>query len=487
MAEKITSTLDPRIAADVASRARVVTQMQELLDKPEGEFGAEDLAALKQMQAEADGLSERIEVKQTAAATAADRDFGNALLEETHGMAQAGDIKVPARDERPPSADELIYQNLSQGGMTPVPMATRLRGRMVHDLDALFAATPTMRELRQMWMGLPSGDTGLQQDVIGRIAGTNVANISVGTSDITPQGVEARFVEVLRNINGPHKAGCEIWFTPSLEPIKLPKAIPNAGREPGGSAGVPAERTPEADIRDDDNPTFGFVNTQVREFSALFPVDRSADRATPAMIGAKVGELLARNLGAQVSRNATVGTTATTAEGVMVDSAVANAGALQSYLAGATVTNAPSGGQPTYATIMSVMGAKLDFPTGTMGDVWMAHKQYVFTALIGMRGTDGHPIFKSMGVGDTAPVDTLMGRPIVYTDYAPAANTNNRLMAVYGDFYNGSVCRRGGDIELATDMGGTFFSKNQVAYRGILYEAFVTKNGNQYSYLRGTT
>ena len=234
------------------------------------------------------------------------------------------------------------------------------------------------------------------------------------------------------------------------------------------------------------------MNTQVREFSALFPVDRSVENTTPAMVGSKVGELLARNLGAQVSRNATVGATATTAEGILPDVAYANAAAVtagRSFLtSGFGFTEAPTGGVPTYATIMAVIGAVGDYPmSGGMGDVWMAHKSYVFSSLIGMRGTDGHPIFKSMGIGDTAPVDTLMGRPIVYSDYAPAANANNRLMAVYGNFYGATVCRRAGDIELATDMGGTFFQRNQVAYRGIMYEAFVVKNAQLLSYLRGTT
>ena len=84
-------------------------------------------------------------------------------------------------------------------------------------------------------------------------------------------------------------------------------------------------------------------------------------------------------------------------------------------------------------------------------------------------------------------MDTLLGRPIIYTDYAPASNTNQRLMAVFGNFYNGAVCRRAGDIELATDMSGKYFARNQVAYRGLMYEAFVVKNANQFSYLRGTT
>ena len=491
MSEKITSTLDPRISADVEARNRVQTQLQGLLDKEGDEFTADDLTALQTLQGEFDAYTERIEAKQRAAESAASKDFTGSLLEETNGMAQAGDIQPPS--DRVPSADEAIFQNMVQANGSPFqpPMVTKLRGAVVADLHKIYDASPTMREIRQMWMGQASGDSPFQQDVIGRIAGSGVFDIG-GAGSIIPQGVEATFVEVLRNINGPHKAGCEMWYTQDLAPIKLPKAIPNPGREPGGSVGVPAERQPDVDFRDDDTPTFGFVNTQVREFSALFPVDRSVENTTPAMVGSKVGELLARNIGAQVSRNATVGATATTAEGVMPDTAYANAAAMTTahpYLtAGYGFTAAPTGGVPTYATLMAVIGAIGDYPTvGGMGDVWMAHKAYVFSSLIGMRGTDGHPIFKSMGVGDTAPVDTLMGRPIVYTDYAPASNTNNRLMAMFGNFYGATVCRRAGDIELATDMGGTYFARNQVAYRGLMYEAFVVKNAQLLSYLRGTT
>ena len=490
MSEKITSTLDPRIASDVEARNRVQTQMDALLAKEGDDFTADDLAAVQTLQAEFDGLTDRIQVKQKAAESAADKDFTNALLEETNGLAQAGDIKPPS--DRVMLADEAIYQNMVQSGDSPfqAPMVTRLRGAVVADLHKVYDASPTMREIRQMWMGQASGDSPFQQDVIGRLSGSGISTIG-GAGSIIPQGVEATFVEVLRNINGPHKAGCEMWYTEDLAPIKLPKAIPNAGREPGSSVGVPAERLPTADIAED-VPTFGFVNTQVREFSALFPVDRSVENTTPAMVGSKVGELLARNLGAQVSRNATVGATATTAEGIMPDTAYATAAAMTTahpYLtAGYGFIAAPTGGVPTYATLMSVVGAVGDYPTvGGMGDVWMAHKSYVFSSLIGMRGTDGHPIFKSMGIGDTAPVDTLLGRPIVYTDYAPATNTNNRLMAMFGNFYGASVCRRAGDIELATDMGGTFFQRNQVAYRGIMFEAFVIKNAQLLSYLRGTT
>ena len=491
MSEKITSTLDSRIASDVEARNRVQTQMEGLLAKEGEAFTADDLAAVQTLQAEFDGLTERIEVKQKAAESAADKDFTGALLEETAGMAQAGDIKPPS--DRTLSADEAIFQNMADNGKSAVvvPMTTKLRGAVVADLHKLYQASPTMKEIRQLWMGQASP---LQQDVIGRIAGTGAEAIGRADHSIIPQGVEATFVEVLRNINGPHRAGCEMWFTADLAPVKLPKAVPFAAREPGTTTGVPAERGPDDDIADN-QPEFTFVNTQVREYSALFPVDRSVENTTPAMVGSKVGELLARQLGAMVSQNATVGAVATTAEGVMPSGTVANQAALPAWLYSTTmgaansaqVTNAPTGGVPTYATIMSLIGALQDFPTGGGGDVWMAHKSYVFSSLIGMRGTDGHPIFKSMGIGDTAPVDTLMGRPIVYCDYSPAANTNERLMAVYGNFYNGAICRRAGDIELATDMSGKYFARNQVAYRGIMYEAFVVKNANQFSYLRGTT
>ena len=498
MSEKIKSTLDPRIAADVEARNRVQTQMEGLLAKEGDDFTADDLAAVQTLQAEFDAHTERIEVKQRAAESAADRDFTGALLEETAGMVQAGDIKPPS--DRTPGADEAIFQNMADNSKSPmaVPMVTRLRGAVVADLHSLYQASPTSREIRQIYMGQATGDSPVAQDVIGRIAGTGAESIGRAGHSIIPQGVEATFVEVLRNINGPHKAGCEMWYTADLSPVKLPKAVPAPTREPGSTAAgsdVPAERGPDDDINDD-QPEFTFVNTQVREYSALFPVDRSVENTTPAMVGSKVGELLARQLGAMVSRNATIGAVATTAEGVMPNGAVANQAALPAWLysttMGATnsaqVTNSPAAGAVTWQTIMSLIGALQDFPMGGgMGDVWMAHKSYVFSTLIGMRGTDGHPIFKSMGIGDTAPVDTLMGRPIVYTDYAPAANANNRLMAVYGNFYNGAICRRAGDIELATDMSGKYFARNQVAYRGIMYESFVVKNANQFSYLRGTT
>ena len=494
MSEKIKSTLDPRIASDVEARNRVATQMDALLAKEGDDFTADDLAAVQTLQTEFDGLTERIQAKQRAAESAADKDFTNALLEETNGLAQAGDIQPPS--DRVLGADEAIYQNMVQSSHTPhqVPMVTKLRGAVVADLHSLYQASPTMKEIRQIWMGQASGDSPMAQDVIGRISGTGVESIGRANASIIPQGVEATFVEVLRNVNGPHKAGCEMWYTADLAPVKLPKAVPHATREPGTGTAIPAERSPDADM-DDNQPEFTFVNTQVREYSALFPVDRSVENTTPAMVGSKVGELLARQIGAMVSQNATTGAVATTAEGVMPNGAVANQAALPAWLYStamgaansAQVTDAGTSGAVTYGTVMAVMGALLDFPLGGgMGDVWMAHKTYVFSTLIGMRGTDGHPIFKSMGVGDTAPVDTLMGRPIVYSDYAPAANTQNRLMAVFGNFYNGAVCRRAGDIELATDMSGKYFARNQVAYRGLMYEAFVIKNANQFSFLKGT-
>ena len=138
-------------------------------------------------------------------------------------------------------------------------------------------------------------------------------------------------MEILRNINGPHKAGCEMWYTADLAPVKLPKAIPFADREPGTSTAVPNERAPDEDIADNP-PEFTFVNTQVREYSALFPVDRSVENTTPAMVGSKVGELLARQLGAMVSQQATTGNVATTAEGIMPTATIANKGAITPLL-----------------------------------------------------------------------------------------------------------------------------------------------------------
>ena len=172
MSEKITSTLDARIAPDVEARNRVQKQMEGLLAKED--FTAEDLEQSKALQSEFDGLTDRIQTKQAMAEAAADKDFTNGLLEETAGMVQAGDI--PAPDPVEPGADQVIFQNFkdNQNSLQPVPMVTRLRGAVVADLQSLYDASPTLKEIRQMWMGQASGASPIQQDVIGRISGTGV-------------------------------------------------------------------------------------------------------------------------------------------------------------------------------------------------------------------------------------------------------------------------------------------------------------------------
>ena len=125
------------------------------------------------------------------AEASADKDFTNGLLEETAGMVQAGDI--PAPDPAEPGADQAIFQNMAenQNSLQPVPMVTRLRGAVVADLHSLYDASPTLKEIRQMWMGQASGASPIQQDVIGRISGTGVESIGRTGHSIIPQGVEA--------------------------------------------------------------------------------------------------------------------------------------------------------------------------------------------------------------------------------------------------------------------------------------------------------
>ena len=67
MSEKITSTLDARIAPDVEARNRVQKQMEGLLAKEADAFTAEDLEQAKALQAEFEGLTDRIQTKQSMA------------------------------------------------------------------------------------------------------------------------------------------------------------------------------------------------------------------------------------------------------------------------------------------------------------------------------------------------------------------------------------------------------------------------------------
>ena len=213
MSEKIKSTLDARIAPDVEARNRVQKQMEGLLAKEADAFTAEDLEQAKALRAEFDGLTDRILSKQAMAEASANKDFTNGLLEETNGMVQAGDIQPDQPQEL--GADQVIFQNFrdNQNSLQPVPMVTRLRGAVVADLNTLYDSSPTLKEIRQMWMGQTTGASPVSQDVIGRISGTGVESIGRTGHSIIPQGVEATFVEILRNINGPHKAGCEMWYT----------------------------------------------------------------------------------------------------------------------------------------------------------------------------------------------------------------------------------------------------------------------------------
>ena len=477
MSEKITQTSDPRIASDVEARNRVQKQMEALMDTPAEEWTGEVQEQAARLEAEWDGLTERIQVKQSMASKAADMDFGNAILEQGRGEASL-DLTPHQRDNRGPNADDLIKQNLVTGDN----VAITLRSEALQAYSMVLDASATERETRALFQNQASGDSPFSQDVIARIAGTNVDTVA----DIQPTGVEARFVEVLRNINGPHKCGLEVWYTQDLASRKLPKAVPG-GTNPRTT--VAAERAGNAAISQDNNPTFtGAPTTTPREFSALFAVERSTDRVTPAMVGAKVGELLAREIGEQIAGAASVGTTANTSEGLtpsatFASTAFPSSGA-NSWLNGAAITSLAA--TPTFENILDIMGAKPDFPaTGApMGDVWHIHKQYAFT-LMKIKGTDGHPIFQAMGMRGSQPIDTIYGRPIVYSDFLSGTNISNRLLAVFGDFWAGAVCRRGGDVELATDSS-VFFDRNQIAYRGIMYEAVVVKNANQFSYGKGS-
>ena len=214
------------------------------------------------------------------------------------------------------------------------------------------------------------------------------------------------------------------------------------------------------------------------------------------MVGAKVGELLAREIGEQIAAAASIGTDANTSEGLTPNTAITTAAFPEASGTWPWLHEAGTNGQeaalttwastPTFDNVLDVMGAKPDFPaTGApMGDVWHIHKQYAFT-IMKIKGTDGQPIFRAMGDRGAMPVDTLYGRPIVYSDFLTPTNVANRIVAVFGDFWAGAVCRRGGDVEIATDAS-VFFDKNQIAYRGIMYEAVVVKNANQFSFARGS-
>ena len=483
MSTKVTSTLDPRIQADVESRNRVQTQIQALLDKPAEDYTAQDHEGLVKLQAEFDGLTDRISVKQSAAEAAANSDFTNAMFQTVEGMTGKGE--TPYTQEAP-GADKLLWQaGRAERGAPESYVAVRLRSEVLQMIDEFHRASPSERELRQAFLGQASGDAPFSQDVIARISGTNVDTVA----GIQPQNVEGRFIEVLRNINGPHKCGLEVWYTPDLAPRKLPMAVPG-GTNPRTS--VPAQRDPNVAISGDNNPTFptDIPNPTPREFAALFGVERSAELATPAMVGAKVAELLAREIGEQTAAAASIGAVANTSEGFTPNTAITAAGTAPNE----TMPNSGSwpwwgrrtpaavrrmASTPTFENVLGVMGGKPDFPAtmAPMGDVWHMHKQYAFT-LMSIKGSDMHPIFKAMGMRDTQPVDTLYNRPIVYSDFLSPTHAANRVLLVFGDFWAAGVCRRAGDVELATDPS-VFFDRNQIAYRGILYEAVAAKNPDQ--------
>ena len=469
MANAIKSTTDYRIAALVEDRNRLVTQMDELVESDD--FGSPDapdtVAAMEKMQTRFDTLTGQIERHKQIAAEEATRDQSAALLAEADGLAKTGEIE--REQER-----SLDYQ-ISQMAQGKEVAAIKLRGAVMADWAQTLDFSPTLREYRQQLMG-HTGDA-MKQDVIGRIAGTGVDTVS----DIQPQMVEARFVEVLRNINGPEMCGAEMWYTQSIASAKLPKAIPG-GTNPRTSA--QAQRSSDEAISTDNNPTFSSVNTAPREFTALFPVERSVEMVTPANIGAKVGELLAREIGEQTARAFSKGAIGTTEEGIIPATVTASAVTAPTWLTGAAVTQEAARNVPTYENVLTVMGKKPDFPASGsgLGDVWHIHKTYAFT-LMKIKGGDGQPVFKAMGMRDSTPIDTLYGRSIIYSDYLTAEPGGAlEVVAVFGDFWAGYVIRKAGDIELASD-NSRFFDKNQVAYRAIAYCAGVVKNDDQFSYL----
>ena len=474
--DKITTTNDPRIQADVEARNRALTALQGLVDGPADKFDLEQATAL---ETEVDGLTDRIDAKIRMAQMEADFDFGSAVLEQGKGASDRA-LTQHQRDNREPNLDEVLKQGLT--GNKPVQV--RLRPEVLQTYELALSASAEEREVRALFQGQASGDMPFSQDVIARVAGTNVTTVS----DIQPTSVEGRFVEVLRNINSPHKCGVEVWYTTGLETKKLPKAVPG-GTNPRPRADNPvAERAGSAAISQDNTPTFESVTTTPREFSALFPMERSTERVTPAMVGAKIGELLARELGEQLAHAASVGNAAGVSEGIVPDETFAStafpSSGQNSWLNGAAITSLAA--IPTFENILDIMGAKPDFPAtlAPMGDVWHINKTYAFT-LMKIKGTDGHPIFQAMGMRGSQPIDTIYGRPIVYSDFLLAANASNKLLAVFGDFWAAAVCRRGGDIEIATDTS-VFFDRNQVAFRAIGYEAFAIKNANQLSYGKGS-
>ena len=467
--------------------------MQALLDGDPDKFDAQAEEQAARLEEEFNAYTERIQTKQRLAGMAADMDFGNAILEQGRGEADKK-LTPHQRDNREPRADEVLKQSMLAVRGTPESYATvTLRSDVMQSYEMMLSASPTEREARALFQGQASGDAPFMQDVIARITGPNVDTVA----DIQPQGVEARYVEVLRNINGPHKCGMEVWYTPDISSRKLPKAYPGGNNPRLRPADLVAERAGDAAISGDNNPQFEFApNTTPREFSALFGVERSAERATPAMVGAKVGELLAREIGEQIAAAASIGTDANTSEGLTPNTAITTAAFPEASGTWPWLHEAGTNGQeaalttwastPTFDNVLDVMGAKPDFPaTGApMGDVWHIHKQYAFT-IMKIKGTDGQPIFRAMGDRGAMPVDTLYGRPIVYSDFLTPTNVANRIVAVFGDFWAGAVCRRGGDVEIATDAS-VFFDKNQIAYRGIMYEAVVVKNANQFSYAKGS-
>ena len=482
MASKITSTHDGRISGDVEERNRVHKQMEAIWSLPDDQLDGTKLDEAKKLEQAFDDLTDRIELRKRQASRETDAETSASLHEAQEAVSQEMDKKRAIR-EVPKGADWQLQQTHYGNGADPQtgePVGKiKLRGAVMQSWNQLLDEGMSTLEMRQMFRG----QTGsFAQNVISRFGSGGSVNL---TDDIEPQLVETRFVEILRNINGVEKCGAEVWYTPDLIPRKLPKAVP-FGTNPRTAVTAPRAQ-PTTNISET-APSFIEVNTSPREFSAIVPMERSTEMATPANISGKIAELIARELGEQTNASWAYGATDHVEEGLSPSGTLAiTSGAIST--ANQTITGAAAIAEnatnvPTFDNIMSVMAAKPDFPAtlAPMGDVWHTSKRYAFT-IMSIRDNEMRPIFSAMGERGARPIDTIYGRPVVYSDYMIGVPTAaGRIVAMFGDFWAGYVLRKAGDIEIATDESVRFES-NQIVYRAIMYCAGAIKNLDQFVYL----
>ena len=470
MANRIKSPADPRIEGLTERRGRALAQMRALVDKDD--FGsAEDLEAQARLQSEFDGLTAQLDVEIREAERSASVEQADALVEAS----DATRSRTERQTNEESGLDAAVFQMSRGKPVEPQTMRLDVIGGMIEAFQQGISPKDYAKQFT-------APDGMVAQDVVGRVGTSGIHNITAGTSDLRPQNVEARFVETLTQVLSPVRCGYEIVATPrDLSAVKFPKGVPDRANP---LTAPDAERESDADIPDR-TPDFNFVNTIPREWSARFIMERSAEYATAANISGKFGEYLAREYAQQIAVSTARGANAETEAGI-APALLADA-PTQAWLTGIQQTKEAAQGAPTFENVIDVIKKVPVFMAGGgMGPCWFMTKEYSGT-LYKMKAGDGHPIFKAGAQVYDRIMDTLYGYPIVYAEDGHLTGdpgATNQIVGIFGDFWAACLLRLAGDMEIASDTGGKYFDRNQVAYRVIGYGASVVKNANQLSYLK---